>query len=369
MTTVRLLVAISLLAAGPVACNRGEPQGAAGPGAMPPTEVKTITLAAKPVPQTSEFIALDPLAALDDRAAAGRGHRPADLREGRRPRARRASRSCRSTRRSSRRPSRRFRVDAGRARGGSGLREAATAIACRRCSRRARSAARNSSRPRRPTRPPQAQLKAVDVADPGEPGRAAVLPRDGAGRRASSGEIPVRQGDRVTPSTEHHHDRRGRGARGVRRRAARARDRPARRPAGRTARTPTARVGRHQSRSRSSRPRADDKTQIGAGEGHAAQRAAGHARRCSTSVRASSGAASRRSRCRSWPSTASAGSTSSSSPQPGKGGTVAKQTPVTVGEVVGEDYVVRGGLQAGQQVIVSNVQKLGDGAPVTPAGS
>ena len=45
--------------------------------------------------------------------------------------------------------------------------------------------------------------------------------------------------------------------------------------------------------------------------------------------------------------------------QPDKGGLVARQTPVTVGEVVGEDYVVRGGLQAGQQVIVSNVQKLG----------
>ena len=55
--------------------------------------------------------------------------------------------------------------------------------------------------------------------------------------------------------------------------------------------------------------------------------------------------------------------------QPDKGGLVARQTPVTVGEVVGEDYVVRGGLQAGQQVIVSNVQKLGDGAPVTTAGS
>ena len=53
----------------------------------------------------------------------------------------------------------------------------------------------------------------------------------------------------------------------------------------------------------------------------------------------------------------------------GQGGVLAKQVPVTVGEVVGENYVVRGGLQAGQRVIVSNVQKLGDGAPVSPSGS
>ena len=48
-------------------------------------------------------------------------------------------------------------------------------------------------------------------------------------------------------------------------------------------------------------------------------------------------------------------------------GVVARQTPVTVGQVSGEDYVIRGGLAAGDQVIVSNVQKLGDGAPVQPS--
>ena len=53
----------------------------------------------------------------------------------------------------------------------------------------------------------------------------------------------------------------------------------------------------------------------------------------------------------------------------GQGGMVAKQVPIGVGEVVGDDYVVRSGLTAGQRVIVSNVQKLGDGAPVAPAGS
>jgi RND family efflux transporter MFP subunit len=48
-------------------------------------------------------------------------------------------------------------------------------------------------------------------------------------------------------------------------------------------------------------------------------------------------------------------------------GVVARQKPVTVGEVSGDDYIVRGGLMAGERVIVSNVQKLGDGAPVKPS--
>ena len=51
----------------------------------------------------------------------------------------------------------------------------------------------------------------------------------------------------------------------------------------------------------------------------------------------------------------------------GEQGVVARQTPVTLGEVFGEDYLVLGGLVAGDRVIVSNVQKLGDGAPVKPS--
>jgi len=51
----------------------------------------------------------------------------------------------------------------------------------------------------------------------------------------------------------------------------------------------------------------------------------------------------------------------------GQQGVVARQKPVTLGEVFGEDYLVRGGLMAGERVIVSNVQKLGDGAPVKPS--
>ncbi|RPJ77213.1 MAG: efflux RND transporter periplasmic adaptor subunit [Acidobacteria bacterium] len=45
-------------------------------------------------------------------------------------------------------------------------------------------------------------------------------------------------------------------------------------------------------------------------------------------------------------------------------GTVARQKPISVGQIVGDDYLVHGGLKPGERVIVSNVQKLGDGAPV-----
>jgi RND family efflux transporter MFP subunit len=51
----------------------------------------------------------------------------------------------------------------------------------------------------------------------------------------------------------------------------------------------------------------------------------------------------------------------------GQSGVVARQKPITIGEVVGEDYVVQGGLKPGERVIVSNLQKIGDGAPVKPA--
>jgi RND family efflux transporter MFP subunit len=51
----------------------------------------------------------------------------------------------------------------------------------------------------------------------------------------------------------------------------------------------------------------------------------------------------------------------------GQQGTVARQKPVSLGSVVGDEYVVRGGLMPGEQVIVSNIQKIGDGAPVKPS--
>ena len=51
--------------------------------------------------------------------------------------------------------------------------------------------------------------------------------------------------------------------------------------------------------------------------------------------------------------------------EPGpQGGLVARQKPVQVGEVIGNDYVVTGGVKAGDRLIVSGIQKLGDGAPV-----
>jgi len=47
-------------------------------------------------------------------------------------------------------------------------------------------------------------------------------------------------------------------------------------------------------------------------------------------------------------------------------GLVARQRALRVGEVLGDDYVVLSGLKPGEQVVVSGVQKIGDGAPVTP---
>jgi RND family efflux transporter MFP subunit len=45
-------------------------------------------------------------------------------------------------------------------------------------------------------------------------------------------------------------------------------------------------------------------------------------------------------------------------------GLVAKQRPVQIGETIGNDYVVTGGLKPGDRIIVSGVQKIGDGMPV-----
>jgi hypothetical protein len=45
-------------------------------------------------------------------------------------------------------------------------------------------------------------------------------------------------------------------------------------------------------------------------------------------------------------------------------GTVARQKPIVTGELIGDEYTVTSGLAEGDRVIVSNVQKLMDGAPV-----
>jgi RND family efflux transporter MFP subunit len=46
------------------------------------------------------------------------------------------------------------------------------------------------------------------------------------------------------------------------------------------------------------------------------------------------------------------------------GMTVAKQRPVQLGTVVGNDYVVQSGLKAGEQLVTAGVQKIADGMPV-----
>ena len=53
--------------------------------------------------------------------------------------------------------------------------------------------------------------------------------------------------------------------------------------------------------------------------------------------------------------------------EPAAQGFVARQRPVRVGEVIGDDYVVRDGLRAGERIITTNLQKIGDGSPVTPS--
>jgi RND family efflux transporter MFP subunit len=49
-----------------------------------------------------------------------------------------------------------------------------------------------------------------------------------------------------------------------------------------------------------------------------------------------------------------------------EGGLVARQKPVRLGEIVGNDYVVLDGIAAGDQIIVSGTQMLADGVPVRP---
>jgi RND family efflux transporter MFP subunit len=49
-----------------------------------------------------------------------------------------------------------------------------------------------------------------------------------------------------------------------------------------------------------------------------------------------------------------------------KDATVARQRPIEVGDLLGNDYVVLSGLSPGDKVIVSGIQKIGDGAPVKP---
>lgn len=47
-------------------------------------------------------------------------------------------------------------------------------------------------------------------------------------------------------------------------------------------------------------------------------------------------------------------------------GTIAKQRPITTGEITGNDYIVLSGLKPGDQLITTGVQTLIDGMPVKP---
>jgi RND family efflux transporter MFP subunit len=51
-----------------------------------------------------------------------------------------------------------------------------------------------------------------------------------------------------------------------------------------------------------------------------------------------------------------------------EGSMVAKQKPLRLGEIVGNDYEVLEGIKPGDRIIVSGTQFLRDGAPVTPQG-
>jgi multidrug efflux pump subunit AcrA (membrane-fusion protein) len=48
----------------------------------------------------------------------------------------------------------------------------------------------------------------------------------------------------------------------------------------------------------------------------------------------------------------------------GAGGVLAKQTPIDVGAIVGNEYVVLGGLSAGDEIVASSLQKIRDEMPI-----
>jgi RND family efflux transporter MFP subunit len=48
-------------------------------------------------------------------------------------------------------------------------------------------------------------------------------------------------------------------------------------------------------------------------------------------------------------------------------GLVARQRPITVGAIVGNDYAILTGIKAGERIVTSGAQKLADGAPIAPA--
>ena len=361
MTTIRPL-ALALVAASAIRCG-GAPATGGTEQAMPPTPVQTVTLAPKPVPRTSEFIAsirslrsttVQPqvegivrriFVSSGDRVRVGDPIVQID------PEKQQASVSSFLSTRAAREAELAFAKQQ--------LDRMETLLDAGAVSRaefeQAQAAYRTS----------QAQLAAVD-AQIKERQVELEYYRLTAPASGVVGDIPVRQGDRVTPSTEVTTIDAGEGLEAYI-------DVPLERASGLRLGLPVELLdsdGRVLSTHAISfvAPRTDDKTQSVLAK--AALRDAPNGTRVGQYIRA-------RIVWSQEPALAVpvvavnrvSGQYFVFIAQAGQGGTVARQTPVTVGEVVGEEYVVRGGLQAGQRVIVSNVQKLGDGAPVATAGS
>ena len=75
-----------------------------------------------------------------------------------------------------------------------------------------------------------------------------------------------------------------------------------------------------------------------------------------------------RSWCRCWRFRAWADNTFAFVAEQQDGKTVARQKPLRVGEMTGNNYVVLEGIKPGDKIIVSGTQFLVDGAPVVPQG-
>ena len=362
MTIARFLVPTMLLAAAAAGCNGRDAQGAGGPGAMPPVQVRTITLAARPVPQSSEFIAsirslrsttVQPqvegivrriFVTAGDRVRAGQPLVQID------PEKQQASVTTWQSTRVAREAEVAFAkqqlarmetlLDAG-AVSRAELEQAQTAY---------QTAQAQLSALESQIRESQVELQYYRVTAPAS---------------GTVGDIPVRQGDRVTTSTPITTIDGGEGLEAYI-------DVPLERATGLRPGLPVELLDSAGQVAAVNpitfvAPRADDRTQSVLAK--STLRNVPPGARVEQYIRA-------RIVWSSAPALAVpvvavnrvSGQYFVFVAEQGQGGFVARQKPITVGEVVGEDYVVKAGLQAGQRVIVSNVQKLGDGAPVSPAG-
>ena len=179
------------------------------------------------------------------------------------------------------------------------------------------------------------------------------------------GDIPVRVGDRVTKIDAAHHDRRERRPRALHQRAGAGGGEPQGRPA-----RPPRRRSRRRARDRDScrfvSASVDECHAVRAGQGHAREgrRAAAPSSSCAP---ASSGPRRRRSPSRSSRSTASAGQFFAYVAESGDGGRDRGAPARGRARAGGRQRLRRevGPQGRRDRLIVSGVQKIGDGAPVT----